>query len=671
MKKLDFSKDSSLIKQDNKGSYIDVSCDFSRKDSYGVGKLYEDNSLLLIDGIYSACSPSFDRFKEIYRTDLGLSLDADTIQKEILCRNPSMAACIIAGSCVNGWDVWKDAKERLISYYIANNSDILNTQEEVNTIKTLGVETLASLASQDIDNKQQEQIAIMNENINTVSFDILQKWKMLIFGTFKTYGKPSKEQEFYFIKTVFSALDELSLLVNSSNGQEELDKFYYSVDWGKHNEKLLYSGGFDFYKYLVDANPSNEDEMKSVIDSYEVPDFDTKTEYSKEKESMLDNSNISTDNALALIGRIMKGNTSKEITDGINDSVLINKLDKLDKLDDISKGIVDALSPKKSDEVEEGLVTSDIYNHIRSGSHYTKDDFNSRIFGDFQTSVDKLSKINEPKPSAADFWLDAVFAKKVLLLTSVPGNGKTTICIELAKLLQGTDAEPMFLTFNSTMSDANLIGGYHVDKNGWTYKDGIVFKLCQEAEKHPEQNFPIIFDEVNRADSNTVFAEILSGMSKRNTGTTTKFGKKFTVPDNVFFLMTMNNYDKSVFPLSGAIKDRALVYNLDGVHLKAEYLIKESGREQDSARVVIQLLDDINNILKYDRIRGEANCIGNRTVIDSSYSNYTNIKFTISSLYDTAMERLNGLDMPLDTAQNKVESLVRSAIREVYDIWHR
>lgn len=125
-KKLYFEKAPDLVKIDEQGKkYIDIKCKYAVKTCYGIGRLYEDNSVLLIDGIYDKCRPAADdHFKFVYRQRYSLSLDEGIIQRKLLCKSPSMAACIITGNQSNGWYEWKDSKGREINCYTYAETDV-------------------------------------------------------------------------------------------------------------------------------------------------------------------------------------------------------------------------------------------------------------------------------------------------------------------------------------------------------------------------------------------------------------------------------------------------------------------------------------------------------------------------------------------------------------------
>ena len=90
-------------------------------------------------------------------------------------------------------------------------------------------------------------------------------------------------------------------------------------------------------------------------------------------------------------------------------------------------------------------------------------------------------------------------------------------------------------------------------------RDGVFKKLCNDADAHPDKNFYLIVDEINRGDIPRIFGELLTTLEKD------KRGKRiilpvsqdvFTVPKNVFLIGTMNTADRSISLLDAALRRR-------------------------------------------------------------------------------------------------------------------
>lgn len=130
----------------------------------------------------------------------------------------------------------------------------------------------------------------------------------------------------------------------------------------------------------------------------------------------------------------------------------------------------------------------------------------------------------------------------------------------------------IFTTFHQSMSYEDFIEGIKPETDNKTkqveypVKDGIFKKLCTEAINHPDQNYVMIIDEINRGNVSQIFGELITLLEEdkrigKDFELTVKLpysnqNNDFGVPSNLYIIGTMNTADRSVEALDTALRRR-------------------------------------------------------------------------------------------------------------------
>lgn len=118
-------------------------------------------------------------------------------------------------------------------------------------------------------------------------------------------------------------------------------------------------------------------------------------------------------------------------------------------------------------------------------------------------------------------------------------------------------------TFHPNYGYEDFIEGYKAEKENdqlvFVLKDGIFKRLCRDAAAWTEHQFYLIIDEINRGDIPRIFGELLTvlELNKRKKPILLPFsGDRFSLPDNIRILGTMNTADRSIALLDTALRRR-------------------------------------------------------------------------------------------------------------------
>lgn len=175
------------------------------------------------------------------------------------------------------------------------------------------------------------------------------------------------------------------------------------------------------------------------------------------------------------------------------------------------------------------------------------------------------------------------------IVFGAPGTGKSHT-LDLDSKVFGLNQERV--TFHPNYSYAQFVGTYKPvegEKKGeisYEYVPGPFMRMYVEAKKHPEQNYLLLIEEINRANVAAVFGDVFQlldreeGISEYPITTSEdlrkyllkeltekkaleecseqekEFCKYMRIPDNLYLWATMNSADQGVFPMDTAFKRR-------------------------------------------------------------------------------------------------------------------
>ena len=241
------------------------------------------------------------------------------------------------------------------------------------------------------------------------------------------------------------------------------------------------------------------------------------------------------------------------------------------------------------------------------------DDIKNELFA-LYCEIFELKNRNEEEFMETSEFCHLLKTRKNLILQGAPGTGKTYKTAELALALLGADTTKArealmdeyrkelikidstegkipqghigFVTFHQSMDYEDFIEGIKpkTDKNGnisYKIENGIFKLMAQKAKEDPTNNYVLIIDEINRGNVSKIFGELITLLeadkrdSSENGQSVSEEGynnglsvllpyskEKFTVPDNLYIIGTMNTTDRSVGSIDYAVRRRFVFVTL-------------------------------------------------------------------------------------------------------------
>ncbi len=154
--------------------------------------------------------------------------------------------------------------------------------------------------------------------------------------------------------------------------------------------------------------------------------------------------------------------------------------------------------------------------------------------------------------------------KGQVILYGPPGTGKTYLARELAKALAPDESCRSLVQFHPSTSYEDFFEGYRPagtgDGGGIAYElaPGPLARMAERASEAPDQRHVMIIDEINRGNLPRVLGELLFLLEYRDESVSTLYRPEepFSLPENLWFIGTMNTADRSIALVDAALRRR-------------------------------------------------------------------------------------------------------------------
>ena len=154
--------------------------------------------------------------------------------------------------------------------------------------------------------------------------------------------------------------------------------------------------------------------------------------------------------------------------------------------------------------------------------------------------------------------------KGQVILYGPPGTGKTYLARELAKELAPDDSCRALVQFHPSTSYEDFFEGYRPAGTGddgnvrYELAPGPLARMAEQASAAPDQQHVMIIDEINRGNLPRVLGELLFLLEYRDESVQTLYRPEepFSLPENLWFIGTMNTADRSIALVDAALRRR-------------------------------------------------------------------------------------------------------------------
>ena len=247
----------------------------------------------------------------------------------------------------------------------------------------------------------------------------------------------------------------------------------------------------------------------------------------------------------------------------------------------------------------------------------------SLVWGVLQDRVDPppppLPSLPVPLETLADeVFLPVEFLEEIeMLLTEQkqvifqgpPGTGKTFVAQKLAQHLAGGDESRVTLVqFHPSYAYEDFVQGHRptqLDNGqpGFELKDGPLRKMAKQAVENPGVKHYLIIDEINRGNIAKVFGELYFLLEYRDQEIDLLYSnEKFSLPENLYIIGTMNTADRSIALVDLALRRRFYFVGFHPDDREVGGVLRKWLRAKaEGMEWVADVVDEVNERMKDDR----------------------------------------------------------------------
>lgn len=154
--------------------------------------------------------------------------------------------------------------------------------------------------------------------------------------------------------------------------------------------------------------------------------------------------------------------------------------------------------------------------------------------------------------------------KRQLVFYGPPGTGKTYVAQALGEHVEEAGGEYELVQFHPSYSYEDFFEGFRPRQGGaegglsFELTPGPLRRIAEEARANPGRPYLLIVDEINRGNVAKVFGELYFLLEYRNRSIALQYSPeaRFSLPENLYVIGTMNTADRSIALVDSALRRR-------------------------------------------------------------------------------------------------------------------
>ena len=153
--------------------------------------------------------------------------------------------------------------------------------------------------------------------------------------------------------------------------------------------------------------------------------------------------------------------------------------------------------------------------------------------------------------------------KRQVIFYGPPGTGKTYVARRIAQHCRDEGGDFAIVQFHPSYSYEDFVEGFRPrvqeGQPGFELVAGPLLRIAAQAAANPHAPHILVIDELNRGNVAKVFGELYYLLEYRNEDMQLQYsghGLRFRLPENLWFICTMNTADRSIALMDAALRRR-------------------------------------------------------------------------------------------------------------------
>ena len=201
--------------------------------------------------------------------------------------------------------------------------------------------------------------------------------------------------------------------------------------------------------------------------------------------------------------------------------------------------------------------------------------------------------------------IDGLKDRRQVIFQGPPGTGKTYVAKRIAEWCGEQGGGYEIVQFHPSYSYEDFVEGYRPTisdggQAGFILRKGPLRRIAERAEANRHATFILVIDEINRGSVAKVLGELYFLLEYRGEEVGLQYsGEPFSLPENLWFIGTMNTTDRSIALVDAALRRRFYFFGFFPDEPPVEGLLSRWLEENNpDAKWVANLVDLANRKLE-------------------------------------------------------------------------